>query len=260
MVYFVGAGPGAADLITIRGRSLIRKADFIIYAGSLVSEEHLKYAKKECKCMNSAVMTLEEIIEVIKRNPDKKIVRLHTGDPAIYGAICEQMNELDKLGLPYKIIPGVSSYTAAAAAIKKELTPPGVSQTVILTRITGRTPVPESENLASLARHKASMAIFLSTQKIEEVVEELLKGFEDEATPVAVIYKAAWKDQKIIIGTLGNIAEKVKQAGINKTAQILVGNFIQGSPVRSELYNPYFSHEFRKAASSPDKNIKNKTE
>lgn len=251
MVYFVGAGPGAVDLITVRGRTLIENAEIIIYAGSLVSKEHLKYAKESCAVFDSASMTLEEIIAVIKENADKLIVRLHTGDPSIYGAICEQMNELDTLGVEYEIIPGVSSCTAAAAAVKKELTPPGVSQTVILTRIAGRTPVPESENLAALAQHKAGMAIFLSAQKIKDVAAELLKGYKDENTPAAVVYKATWAEEKIILGTLGTIAEKTELAGINKTAQILVGNFLNGTDNRSDLYNPSFTHEFRAAKNPP---------
>lgn len=250
MVYFVGAGPGAADLITVRGRSFIESADVIIYAGSLVSEEHLKYAKKSCAVFDSAAMTLEQIIGVIKENADKRIVRLHSGDPSIYGAICEQMNALDKLGVEYEVVPGVSSYTAAAAVIKKELTPPNVSQTVILTRIAGRTPVPAGEDLASLAQHKASMAIFLSAQKIEEAAAELLKGYKDENTPAAVVYKATWEGQKIVLGTLGDIAQKARAAGINKTAQILTGQFIAGTGNRSELYNPDFSHEFRTSETS----------
>lgn len=247
MVYFVGAGPGDPDLITIKGRKLIEKADIVIYAGSLVSAEHLTFAKPNCKTYNSASMTLEEVIKVMEANRNAQIVRLHTGDPSIYGAVREQMDELDKLRIDYEVIPGVSSCTAAAAAIKKEFTLPDVSQTIILTRMEGRTPVPQEEKLAALAAHKASMAIFLSVQNIENVVAELLKGYKDEATPAAVIYKATWEDQEIITGTLGDIAQKVKKAGINKTAQILVGNFIAGDYKRSQLYNPKFSHEFRKA-------------
>ena len=227
MVYFVGAGPGDPDLITIKGRKLIEKADIVIYAGSLVSAEHLTFAKPNCKTYNSASMTLEEVIKVMEENRKAQIVRLHTGDPSIYGAVREQMDELDKLRIDYEVIPGVSSCTAAAAAIKKEFTLPDVSQTIILTRMEGRTPVPQEEKLAALAEHKASMAIFLSVQNIENVVAELLKGYNDEATPAAVIYKATWEDQEIIIGTLGDIAQKVKKAGINKTAQILVGNLLR---------------------------------
>lgn len=247
MVYFVGAGPGNADLITVKGRNLISKAEVIIYAGSLVSKEHLMFAKTSCKIYNSAEMTLEEVIEVIKNNKNSEIVRLHTGDPAIYGAIREQMDELEKLGIRYEVVPGVSSFTAAAAAIKKEFTLPDISQTVILTRMEGRTAVPKTERLSSLAAHKASMSIFLSVQNIENVVAELLKGYETEDTPAAVIYKASWEDEKIIIGTLADIVEKVKKAGIKKQAQILVGGFIDGKYSRSKLYNPDFSHEFRKS-------------
>ncbi len=247
MVYFVGAGPGAADLITVKGRTLISDADVIIYAGSLVSEEHLQFAKADCKIYNSAKMTLEEVISVIKNNSRAEVVRLHTGDPSIYGAIREQMEALDALHIPYEVVPGVSSYTAAAAAIKKEFTVPGISQTVILTRVEGRTPVPAAEKLSLLAAHKASMAIFLSVQNIEAVAAELLAGYKDKNTPVAVVYKATWKDEKIITGTLADIAEKVKTAKITKTAQILVGGFIGIGFSRSKLYDPGFSHAFRKS-------------
>lgn len=252
MVYFVGAGPGDVDLITVKGRKLLQTADVIIYAGSLVSELHLTFAKPDCKIYNSAKMTLEEVIDVIAQNKDLHVIRLHTGDPTIYGAIREQMEKLDKLHIDYEVIPGVSSCTAAASAIKKEFTLPDVSQTIILTRIAGRTPVPEKESLSALAEHRASMAIFLSVQNIEEVVKELLLGYKNENTPVAVIYRASWTDEKIIYGTLKNIAEKVKAEHIIKQAQILVGDFIgndadQINYSRSKLYDPNFSHEFRKS-------------
>lgn len=250
MISFVGAGPGDVDLITIKGRRLLEEADMIIYAGSLVSKEHLKFCKANCEIYNSASMTLEEVIEKMELAVRKglKVVRLHTGDPTIYGAIREQMDILDEKGIKYQVIPGVSSFTAACSAIKKEFTLPNVSQTVILTRIEGRTPVPEDEELESLARHRASMALFLSVKEIDRVVEKLIKGYGRDDVPVAVVYKATWEDEKIILGNLKDIKEKVEKEGINKTAQILVGDFIEGEYERSKLYDPAFSHEYRRAS------------
>lgn len=249
MISFVGAGPGNVDLITIKGRRLLEEADVVIYAGSLVSKNHLDFCKERAQLHNSASMTLEEVVDVIDKAEKKglKVVRLHTGDPTIYGAIREQMDRLDELGVTYEVVPGVSSFTAACSAIKKEFTLPEVSQTVILTRIEGRTPVPEGEDLEDLARHKASMAIFLSAQEIDRVVEKLAKGYGTYDTPVAVVYKATWEDQEIVLGTLKDIAEKIKGRGINKMAQILVGKFIQGDYERSKLYDPSFTHKFREA-------------
>lgn len=245
MITFVGAGPGDVDLITIKGRRAIQEADIVIYAGSLVAKEHLEFCKNGVTIYNSASMTLDEVIDVMKNNKDKKIVRLHTGDPSIYGAIKEQMDELDKINLEYKVIPGVSSFTAAAASIKKEFTLPGVSQTVILTRIEGRTPVPEKERLEKLASIGASMAIFLSVSMIEKVVESLKRGYKRNV-PIAVIQRSTWNDEKIVIGTLDDISEKVKKENITKTAQILVGDFIDCKYEKSLLYNKNFSHMFRK--------------
>lgn len=247
MISFVGAGPGDVDLITIKGRRLLEEADVVIYAGSLVSEKHLDFCKKNCILHNSASMTLEEVIEVMESSTRKglKVVRLHTGDPTIYGAIREQMDALDSIGITYEVIPGVSSFTAACASIKKEFTLPNVSQTVILTRIEGRTPVPKGEELEELAKHKASMAIFLSIQEIDRVVEKLAKGYGSYQTPVAVVYKATWRDEEVILGTLEDISEKIKDKGINKMAQILVGDFIEGDYERSKLYDPNFTHKFR---------------
>lgn len=198
MISFVGAGPGDVDLITIKGRGLLEEADIVIYAGSLVSKEHLSFCKEECEFYNSASMTLEEVIDVMESGVDKelKVVRLHTGDPTIYGAIREQIDILDEKKIPYEIIPGVSSFTAACSAIKKEFTLPQVSQTVILTRIEGRTSVPENEDLEKLASYGASMAIFLSVQQIDNVVEKLKKGYGRENVPIAVVYKASWEDEK----------------------------------------------------------------
>ena len=249
MISFVGAGPGNVDLITIKGRKLLEEADVVIYAGSLVSKEHLEFCKDATDFHNSAGMTLEEVIQVIEDSvkENKKVVRLHTGDPTIYGAIREQMDLLDQRGIEYMVVPGVSSFTAACASINREFTLPDVSQTVILTRIEGRTPVPEGEDLESLAKHNASMAIFLSVQEIGRVVAELIKGYGSEDIPVAVVYKASWEDEEIIFGTLKDIEEKVKKANINKMSQILVGKFIEGDYERSKLYDPSFTHEFRKA-------------
>lgn len=250
MVYFIGAGPGDADLITIKGRRKIEEADVVIYAGSLVSKEHMSYCKKACDIYNSASMTLEEVIEVMVKaeKENKMVVRLHTGDPAIYGAIKEQMDELDKHNIAYEVIPGVSSFTAAAAAIKKEFTLPSVTQTVILTRVEGRTPVPETEDLERLASVGASMAIFLSISMIDKVVEKLRKGYGRNVN-IAVIERATWEDERAIIGTLDDIAEKVKEAGITKCAQILVGDFIACDYEKSLLYDKSFTHMFREGRS-----------
>jgi precorrin-4 C11-methyltransferase len=245
-LYFIGAGPGDPDLITVKGRRILSEADVIIYAGSLVSNEHFKYCKENVEVHNSASMTLDEVIAVIAKShkENKKTVRLHTGDPAIYGAIKEQMDELEKLDIPYEVIPGVSSFTAAAAAIQKEFTLPNVSQTIILTRVEGRTPVPEKENLERLASIGASMALFLSVNMIDKVVEKLKKGY-GRNVPVAVIQRATWEDQKCVIGTLDDIAEKVKEENITKTAQILVGDFINCEYDKSLLYDGSFTHMFR---------------
>jgi precorrin-4/cobalt-precorrin-4 C11-methyltransferase len=251
MLNFVGAGPGDVDLITIKGRRLIEEADVVIYAGSLVWDEHLKFCKNECLKLNSASMTLEEVIQAMEKasGENKNIVRLHTGDPSIYGAIREQMDELDKLEIRYDVVPGVSSFTASCAAIKREFTLPGVSQTVIITRNAGRTPVPENEDLELLAAHKCSMAIFLSVGDMDNVVAKLIRGYGRENVPVAVVYKATWPQQKIVKGTLKDISEKVKAEGISNFSQILVGDFIEGDYERSLLYHPSFTHEFRNARS-----------
>ncbi len=248
MVYFIGAGPGDPELITIKGQRLIKEADVIIYAGSLVNREVLNGAKENVEIYNSAGMTLEEVLEVMRKAEaeDKTVARVHTGDPSIYGAIREQMDALDEMGIRYEVVPGVSSFVAAAAALKKEFTLPGVSQTVILTRLEGRTEVPEGEQLRNLARHGASMAIFLSVGMIDRVVEELLEGYPPD-TPAAVVQKASWPDQKIVMGTLKDIAQKVKNENITKTAQIVVGDFLGNDYELSKLYDKTFSHEFRSA-------------
>lgn len=250
MISFVGAGPGDADLITVKGRKRLETADVVIYAGSLVAKEHLNFCKCGTEIYNSAKMTLEEVMEVMKRASveNKEVVRLHTGDPSIYGAIKEQMDKLSQAEIEFEVIPGVSSFTASAAAIKKEFTLPGVSQTIIITRLEGRTPVPASESLELLAAHKASMAIFLSAQNIEGVIEKLKIGYGREDVPVAVVYKATWEDEKLIIGTLSNIVFKVKEVQIKNFAQILVGDFIDTNYERSKLYDPSFAHGFREAS------------
>lgn len=245
-VMFVGAGPGDVELITIKGKKAIEEADIIIYAGSLVNPELLKYNKKNSKNYNSASLTLKEVIELIKTNykKGKKVVRLHTGDPSLYGAIREQMDILDEEDIKFIQVPGVSSFSAAAASIKKEFTLPGVSQSLIITRLEGRTAVPKLESLELFATHKTSMSIFLSVQMIDDVVKKLLTSY-DEDTPIAVIQRASWDDELVVIGTLKTIAEKVKQNNITKTAQILVGNFLNAKYELSKLYDEEFSHEYR---------------
>jgi precorrin-4/cobalt-precorrin-4 C11-methyltransferase len=245
-VIFVGAGPGDPELITVKGYRALESADRVIYAGSLVNPELLKICIEGTPAHDSAQLTLEEVIDLIKNgiNNNETIVRLHTGDPSMYGAIQEQMDTLIKLNIKYSIIPGVSSVFAAAAAVQREFTLPGVSQTLILTRMAGRTPVPEKENLAALAQHQASMAIFLSVQDLGQVVQELLTGYPS-STPIAVVYKASWPEEQIIRGTLATIVEQVSSAGVRKTAQILIGDFLDTSYDRSKLYDPGFSHEYR---------------
>lgn len=245
-VYFIGAGPGDPELITIKGMNKVKEAGMIIYAGSLVNPEILQYNKNNAEVYNSASMTLEEVIDKLLEGVKKydMVARVHTGDPSIYGAIREQMDILDEHNVQYEVIPGVSSFVASAAAIKKEFTLPSVSQTVICTRIEGRTPVPEKEKLELLASHKASMAIFLSVHMIEEVVQSLMRNYASD-TPVAVVQRATWKDQKIVLGTLKNISQKVQEANINKTAQILVGHFLGNEYELSKLYDKSFAHEYR---------------
>lgn len=245
MIHFVGAGPGAPDLLTLRGAELVKSADCIIYAGSLVNPALLSMAKDNCSIYNSAEMTLEQVLAVM-RNTDGELVRLHTGDPSIYGAIREQMDALDAEGIPYDITPGVSSFSGAAAAVHAEYTLPGVSQTVILTRREGRTPVPEQERLDCLAQHGSSMVIFLSTGMLQQVQTDLLKGNYTEQTPAAIVYKATWPEEKVARCTLGTLAKTGEQAGIHKTALILVGEFLGGSYERSKLYDPEFTTGYRK--------------
>ncbi len=246
-VFIVGAGPGDPDLITVKGAQLIKQADVIIYAGSLVNPKLLEQAKPEAEIYDSSSMTLDEVIKVITQahGSNMIVVRLHTGDPSLYGAIKEQIDALAERGINCEIIPGVSSFVAAASRLQKEFTLPTISQTVILTRLEGRTAVPEKENLAELARHQTSMCIFLSVQMIEQVTAELLAGGYPPHTPVAIVQRATWPDEKIVQGTLADIALKVQAEQISKTAMIMVGNFLDSTYEKSKLYDPNFAHEYR---------------
>ena len=247
-VYFVGAGPGDPELITVKGRKIVEKVDVVIYAGSLVPIEVVNCRKDKAQIYNSASMTLDEVLKVIEKSvaEEKTVARIHTGDPSIYGAIREQIDPLEEWGIECEVIPGVSSFTASAAALKKEFTLPDVSQTVICTRVAGRTSVPEDEDLDKLASHKASMAIFLSVGMINEVVKKLKKHYPG-STPAAVVQRASWPEQEILIGTLDDIAQKVEKEKITKTAQILVGNFLGNEYKKSKLYDEKFTHEYRKS-------------
>ncbi len=300
MIHFVGAGPGAVDLITVRGQQLIREADVIIYAGSLVNPDLLLEAKPDCSIYNSASMTLEEVIGVmvqaeqeskqtvrlhtgdpslygaIREQMDclnqhhipyqvvpgvssfcgaaaasKQTVRLHTGDPSLYGAIREQMDCLNQHHIPYQVVPGVSSFCGAAAALQAEYTLPDVSQTVIITRMAGRTPVPPQEEIALLAQHQSTMVIFLSTGMLPQLTERLLAGGYLPDTPAAIVYKATWKDEKVLRCTVQDLAQTAKQHHITKTALILVGRFLGDDYSRSLLYHPTFTHEFREGKNLP---------
>jgi precorrin-4/cobalt-precorrin-4 C11-methyltransferase len=251
-VYFIGAGPGDAELITVKGARLLREADVVVYAGSLVDRELVRTYAPAAEVYDSAGMTLEETTRVLAEAvmAGRRVVRLHTGDPAIYGAIQEQMAELDRLGIGYAVVPGVTSAFAAAAALRQELTLPGVSQTVIITRLAGKTPVPERERLAEIAGIGATLVIYLSVSMIEQVVAELLEGAYTPATPVAVVAKASWPDEQTVEGTLADIAAKVRAAGIAKQALIIVGDVLnarrEGLNAKSLLYDKEFSHEYRK--------------
>lgn len=249
MVHFVGAGPGAADLITVRGAALLREADLIIYAGSLVNEELLSEAKEGCRTMNSAGMTLEQVVIEMKAARGKNVVRLHTGDPSIYGAIREQMDELDKCGVSYEVVPGVSSLSAAAASLKAEYTLPGVSQSVIISRVEGRTGVPPKEDIALLAGHGATMVIFLSAGLLEELTERLIAGGYAPGTPAAIVCRASWPDEKTLRTTVSGLCETARENGVTRTALILVGHFLEGARERSKLYDPSFAHGFRESSS-----------
>jgi precorrin-4/cobalt-precorrin-4 C11-methyltransferase len=251
-VHFIGAGPGDPELITVKGARLLREADVVIYAGSLVDRDLVRAHAPDAEVYDSSSLTLEETTSAIAEAvlADRQVVRLHTGDPSIYGAIQEQMEELDRLGIDYDVVPGVTSAFAAAAALKQELTMPGVTQTVILTRLAGRTPVPERESLGEIAKTGATLVIYLSVSMIDRVVEELLQGAYTPETPTAVVSRASWPDERIIEGTLATIAGCVKGAGIEKQALILVGDVLkarkEGLKARSRLYDKEFSHGCRK--------------
>lgn len=249
MVHFVGAGPGAPDLITLRGAALLGEADVVIYAGSLVNPALLERCKPGCRVYNSAELTLEEVLERIQQAEARgqTTVRLHTGDPCLYGAIREQMDALDALGISYDDTPGVSSFCGAAAAIHGEYTLPGVSQSVILSRMEGRTPVPEGERIASLAAHGSTMVLFLSAGLLNRLQEELLQGAYTEDTPAALVYKASWPEEKVVYCTVGTLAAAGLEQGINKTALVLVGEFLRASYQRSRLYDPGFATGYREA-------------
>lgn len=249
MVHFVGAGCGAPDLITVRGMKLLEKADVIIYAGSLVNKELLSYAGEECEIYNSAKMTLEEVIEVMKSASDKgkEVVRLHTGDPSIYGAIREQMDELDTMDIAYDSCPGVSACFGAASSLNLEFTLPEISQSLIITRMEGKTKVPKLESIESFAAHNATMAIYLSTGMLDELSERLVAGGYKKDTPAALVYKATWPEEKAFLCTVETLAETAASNNITKTAIVLVGDAIaQSGYEKSRLYAPDFETEFRK--------------
>lgn len=250
MVHFVGAGPGAPDLITLRGAELLKTADAVIYAGSLVNPALLELCRPDCEIRNSAEMTLEQVLSAMEaaERVGKTTVRLHTGDPCLYGAIREQMDALDALGIPYDDTPGVSSFCGAAAAARAEYTLPEVSQSVVITRMAGRTPVPEGESIAAWASHGASMVVFLSAGMLEGLQAELLKGAYTPATPAALVYKATWPEEKVVRCTVGTLAEAGREHGISRTALVLVGNFLEPDYQRSKLYDPSFTTLFREAS------------
>ena len=247
MIHFVGAGPGASDLITCRGAELLREAGVVIYAGSLVNPALLGLCPEGCRVYNSACMTLEQVLEAMEQGhrAGEAVVRLHTGDPSLYGAIREQMDALDRLGIPYDVTPGVSSFCAAAASAQAEYTLPGVSQTVIITRMAGRTPVPEGQGIASLAAHGAAMVVFLSAGLLEGLQEELLKGAYTRQTPAALVYKASWPEERVIRCPLGELARTGREQGISRTALVLVGGFLGEEYERSRLYHPAFTTGYR---------------
>lgn len=256
MIHFVGAGSGAADLITVRGQKLLQKADIIIYAGSIVNPQLLENARESCVIYNSAEMTLEEVLDVMiaGSKENKSIVRLHTGDPSLYGAIREQMDVLDEKEIAYDYCPGVSSFCGAASALNLEYTLPDVSQSVIITRMAGRTPVPEKESIESFAAHKATMVVFLSTGMLEELSQRLIEGGYTADTPAAIVYKATWDDEKSFVCTVGTLAKTAAENNITKTALMIIGDVVGcANYERSKLYDPSFTTEFRKASADAGK-------
>ena len=249
MIRFVGAGPGAPDLLTLRGAELLARADCVIYAGSLVNPALLGLTKPGCALFNSAEMTLEQVIVQMEAQEalHHETVRLHTGDPSLYGAIREQMDALDARGIPYDVAPGVSSLSGAAAALQVEYTIPGVNQTVIVTRMAGRTPVPAGQDIASLAAHGAAMVIFLSAGMLDALQAELLRGAYAEEPPAALVYKATWPEERLLRCRLGDLAAVGREAGVRRTALVLVGDFLRQAGERSRLYDPAFSTGYREA-------------
>lgn len=253
MIHFVGAGSGAADLITVRGKALLESAEVLIYAGSLVNPQLLDYAGENCTIYNSAKMTLEEVLEVMLQAEaeGKNTVRLHTGDPCLYGAIREQMDVLDEKGIAYDYCPGVSSFCGAASALNLEYTLPNVSQSVIITRMAGRTPVPEKESIESFAAHHATMVVFLSTGMLEELSKRLIEGGYEPDTPAAIVYRATWEDEKTFVCTIDTLAQTAKENNITKTALMIIGDVVAHHQYdRSKLYDPGFTTEFRQGTDS----------
>ena len=249
MVHFVGAGSGAADLITVRGARLLGEADVIIYAGSLVNPDLLKYARPDCAIHDSAKLTLEQVIEIMRsaEATGKTTVRLHTGDSSLYGAVREQFDALEALGIEYDVCPGVSAFCGAAATLKAEYTLPEVSQSVIITRAAGRTPVPDRESIRDFARHRATMVLFLTTALADDAQKQLIEGGYPGNTPAAIVYKATWPDERVYRCSVDTLAETVRQNGLARTALILVGDFLGSRYDRSKLYDPGFSTGYRKA-------------
>ncbi|MDR1623249.1 MAG: precorrin-4 C(11)-methyltransferase [Synergistaceae bacterium] len=250
MIHFVGAGPGAPDLITVRGMNLLRSAGMVVYTGSLVNPELLSCVPLGCELRDSASMTLDEVIGALQDGFVRglNVVRLHTGDPSLYGAVREQMDRLEELGIPFEVVPGVSSLSAAAAALKAEYTLPGVSQTLIVARMEGRTAVPEREKVRDLASHGASMVFFLSAGMLGELCRQLVEGGYEPDTPAALVYKASWPEQRILRATLADLPARAEEAAIpGKTGLVLIGKFLADDYETSRLYDASFGHEFREA-------------
>lgn len=247
MVHFVGAGSGAADLITIRGDRLLRRADAVIWAGSLVNPELLEVCKEGCRILDSSTMTLEEVLEAIEEAhaSGEDVVRLHTGDPSLYGALREQMDALSERGIPFEVVPGVSSMGGAAASLEVEYTVPGVSQSVVVTRLPGRTPAPEGERVRDLAAHGTTMVVFLSAGMLEKLQDELLAAGRPAEEPAAIAYKATWPDEELWRCSVGTLAKTGEEHGVAKTALVVVGRVLEAGGERSRLYDPAFTTGLR---------------
>ncbi|MGO0122155.1 precorrin-4 C(11)-methyltransferase [Desulfothermobacter acidiphilus] len=247
-VYIVGAGPGDPELITVKGARLLREADLVVYAGSLIPPGLLRYLSPRARCYNSAELDLDEIVRLLEEGArsDRTVVRLSSGDPSLYGALAELIAELERRGVPCEVVPGVSSFLAAAARLKKEYTLPGVTQTLILTRVAGRTPV--KEDLSALAKHRASLCLFLSASLLEKASAALMEGYPSE-TPVALLEKVTWPEERVLLGRLKDLALMAKREKITRTALVLVGDFLRGEGSPSCLYHPNFSHTYRKGKS-----------